>query len=627
MKLIRLKLKNFRCYKDLTILDIDHLTCLIGKNDHGKSTILEALDVFFNDKADKGDYSVDGDGPMEITCTFDELPKKVVLDSTFETTFAEEYLLNADGHLEIQRIYNMSAKSLIKSVNIVCEHPDNPILSTLLSMKNAKLKSLALDELKMDLKGVPKSKNPPLRAAIRNSLKGGITPTVIKVEGGLNGEDNLKEIWSSIKSLLPIFSLFKVDKNISDKDQDVQDPMKVAIKESLAISDIKSKLEEIQTAVRVASTAVAESTIEKLKDIDPQLAEKLKSEFTKEPKWDGIFDLTLLNDKGIPLNKRGSGVKRLVLLSFFQAQAEKRKLDSNAPAIIYAIEEPETAQHPNHQQILIKSLIELSQRDNVQVLFTTHSANLVKEIPIESLYFVTRDSETTIIEKGYNLETEQTNNETLDRIIDSLGILPNPKNLVDVLVFLEGIHDINALCNYSKLFSEHDKNYVDLHDNRKYAFVIAGGGNLRFYVDNKYLDGLPHPQVHIYDNDDAEYVKKVEKLNQEAGKKAFNTGKLMMENYLHHLAIEEAYADENIIINVPEITDDINVPRLIAQLVHNSDKQASDWETISEKNKKDKISRVKKILNNKAIKKMTIERLKERLGFDDIASWLKAIHN
>lgn len=46
MKLHSLKLKNFRGYREETNIVFDDLTVFIGKNDVGKSTILEALDIF-----------------------------------------------------------------------------------------------------------------------------------------------------------------------------------------------------------------------------------------------------------------------------------------------------------------------------------------------------------------------------------------------------------------------------------------------------------------------------------------------------------------------------------------------------------------------------------------------------
>lgn len=48
MILKSVKLKNFRCYKDEVIVPFKEITGLIGKNDAGKSTILEALEIFFN---------------------------------------------------------------------------------------------------------------------------------------------------------------------------------------------------------------------------------------------------------------------------------------------------------------------------------------------------------------------------------------------------------------------------------------------------------------------------------------------------------------------------------------------------------------------------------------------------
>lgn len=46
MKLTKLKIKNFRGYKEEIAIDFDNLTAFVGKNDIGKSTILEALDIF-----------------------------------------------------------------------------------------------------------------------------------------------------------------------------------------------------------------------------------------------------------------------------------------------------------------------------------------------------------------------------------------------------------------------------------------------------------------------------------------------------------------------------------------------------------------------------------------------------
>ena len=63
MKIESIKIKNFRSYEKETEIRFDDLSVLVGKNDIGKSTILEALDIFFNDgtgvvKIDKNDLNI-----------------------------------------------------------------------------------------------------------------------------------------------------------------------------------------------------------------------------------------------------------------------------------------------------------------------------------------------------------------------------------------------------------------------------------------------------------------------------------------------------------------------------------------------------------------------------------------
>lgn len=63
MKLYSLTLKNFRGYKDETKIVFDDLTAIVGRNDIGKSSILEALDIFCNSKPvhplEKSDINVE----------------------------------------------------------------------------------------------------------------------------------------------------------------------------------------------------------------------------------------------------------------------------------------------------------------------------------------------------------------------------------------------------------------------------------------------------------------------------------------------------------------------------------------------------------------------------------------
>ena len=73
MKLKRVRLRNFRCYKEETTFDIDELTVFVGKNDIGKSTLLDALHIFFEEvKIDADDATISGDkDDVRIICEFE----------------------------------------------------------------------------------------------------------------------------------------------------------------------------------------------------------------------------------------------------------------------------------------------------------------------------------------------------------------------------------------------------------------------------------------------------------------------------------------------------------------------------------------------------------------------------
>jgi predicted ATP-dependent endonuclease of OLD family len=625
MRLVKIKIKNFRCYKEETAFYLDDLTAIIGKNDVGKSAVVEAIDGFFNDTVDPGDLSNEADGnSIELTCFFEGISEEIILDTSVASSPKEEGILNLEEQLEVKKIFTFAAKKSTATY-LIANHPSDERLSNLLSMKNTPLKNYA-QEIGADLDGVNKRKNPPIRAAIRDHIGGGREVRELKVDGNIDNEDNIKAVWNSIKKLLPIFSLFKADKAFDDKDGDIKDPLQSAINEALALPEIQGLLSEIETKVKQYSTDIADRTIEKLKNFDENISERLRSDFNKPPSYSKVFDLTLLNENDIPLNKRGSGIRRLVVLSFFQAQAEKRKAEKNAPSIIYAIEEPETAQHPNHQQMIIDALHELSKQDGVQVFFTTHSANLVREIPVSSLRFISPNDAGNIgVEYGYNSDSNSTNENVISKVISTLGILPNPSERVKALLYVEGNHDVNALKRYSQLLSQYDPNIINLMDSESVGYVITGGSALKHYINQKHLDGLGKPEIHIYDSDVGSYVAAVRSINEQNNpiKIAFNTGKLELENYLHHDAIVEAYAESGTQMQLEEFGDQDDVPMLVAEAMNVATN--NNWDDLLHEKRKELSSNKKKILNTRAVEKMTIDRIREKNGYDELVNWLSEV--
>ena len=634
MKLKELRLKNFRSYTKETAIEISDLNVIIGRNDVGKSSILEALDIFFNSKPDKNDLSIINDNSqIEITCIFSELPERLILDDSVETSLNEEFLLNKNGNLEIKKMFPVSRTGSVSEKSVlVCEYPENPDLGDLLSKKLSTLR-LQFAELHLDTEGYDMRRSKDVRSAIRNHYYPDqdfhTVEKEIQIEGRLDNEDNRKKIWSGLKKYLPLFSLFFVDKPLNDQDSDIQDPMKEIVKEVLKKDSITPLLEKLKEEVQIASTEMADKTIEKLNELDSKLAETLRSNFPKEPSWITLFKLSLEDDRGVPLNKRGSGMRRLVLLSFFRAQVENRRT-TNAPNIIYALEEPETSQHPDFQLMIVNALKELSETSSAQVLFTTHNSNLAKEIPKHSLKYVFADSGNVKVENGTNSDGSD-NEDIIDRIIETLGALPDPKNKVKVLVFVEGENDVNGLINYSKILHGDDNTVINLENNEAVTFIPTGGSQLKYYIEKKYLDGLTQSQVHIYDSDKPEYVSLVASLNSEGNhrKMGYTTIKSEMENYLHHEAICDCYASLGITLSISSVSDNDDIPLIVAKAVHETSN--GDWDNINpdpiknNKKQKSKISRAKTNLNGIAVERMTVSRLRQRNGYNEIRGWLEKI--
>ena len=100
-KLLIEQLINFRGYESLEVNFDKNFNVIIGKNDIGKSTILEALDIFFEGgtiKADIDDCNVHAtDRSMSISVSFLPEEKDYTTD-TVPTNLKNEFGAVVDQH-------------------------------------------------------------------------------------------------------------------------------------------------------------------------------------------------------------------------------------------------------------------------------------------------------------------------------------------------------------------------------------------------------------------------------------------------------------------------------------------------------------------------------------------------
>ena len=481
MKIEKLILSNFRSYKDEIVIDLGDLNVFVGKNDIGKSTILEALDIFFNEgkgiiKIDKEDVNkqseAEGHTEIKIGVVFGEFPELLTIDATNATSLVSEYLLNSDGKLEIIKRFSNGGK---EKVFVKAFHPTNVACSDLHLKKQADLKKLLTAEMEC----ADQTKNSELRKSIWAYYSDSLGLADVEIE---LSKIDAKDTWEKLKNYLPLYALFQSDRKNSDGDSEVQNPMKLAVQEILKDQILMQKLNEVAVEVETKLREVADKTLEKLNEMNPEIAGCLNPVIPSSDslKWVDVFkSVSITGDDDIPINKRGSGVKRLVLLNFFRAEAERRKNENNVPDVIYAIEEPETSQHPSHQRKLIEAFIELSNIDNTQVLLTTHSPSIVKILEFEHLKLIKKNAikEVVTVEKhelpypslnevnflAFGESNDEYHNE-LYGFVESEGLLADYNNGRDTVEYIKIKRD-GSLQNVQIVISEYIRHQIHHPEN------------------------------------------------------------------------------------------------------------------------------------------------------------------
>ena len=467
MKIASVTITNFRGYQRQTTIDFNNLTVFVGWNDIGKSTILEALDLFFNDgkgiiKYDKSDLNIESEtNEFSVAVTFTELPEKIILDSAYETNLEDEYMLNENHQLEIVKTFNG-----IKCTGIYINalHPTHSQCDNLLVKKHQELKSIA-DAIGIKCENATANSN--LRKAIWQYYRDDLQLKCVRIDMAA-GED-VKKIWAKLVTFLPQYSLFQSDRQNSDGDKEIQDPLKMAVNLFFQDPEIQSVLSDVASKVEARLIEVSTRTLEKLKEMDPCMAEGLRPVVPSASslKWADVFkNVSICGDENIPINKRGSGVRRLILLNFFRAEAERRVLAGDSTGIIYAIEEPETSQHFANQKILADALIKLSTAPNTQVILTTHSGIFVKKLRAEDLRLVSKND----------------SNEKCVRTIEK-GVLP-----------YSSMNEINYIAFGEVTEEYHDELYGHI-ESKKWLCDYEKGKPTRPYI-RQYRDGNSCEMVH-----------------------------------------------------------------------------------------------------------------------------------
>ena len=202
MKLKSLILKNFRSYKDVKILFDKSMNVIIGQNDVVKSTILEALDIFFEGgtiKIDITDFSKNAEDNKIIIGTefVVDGEKEILIDTSNKTKLTDEYLLNGDGFLEIVKEFEIKNEKLQKEkVFIKAQYPKEYSNEPLINMKISDLKKKLNEKFnEEEVEDIDKRTN----AEIRKALYGKASNEFEEIKIDITKED-AKAVWEQLKN-------------------------------------------------------------------------------------------------------------------------------------------------------------------------------------------------------------------------------------------------------------------------------------------------------------------------------------------------------------------------------------------------------------------------------------------
>lgn len=402
MKIQSARIRNFRTLKDVTIT-FDNVTTFIGPNGTGKSTVLRALDWYFNGKPgslSEKDCSFGAiDEDIEVQVTFYDLTEKDrEALGKYAPAGADTFTAWKQRSASGLEVFSANAKGF----------PDFNDIKAATSATAKKELYAALRRTRTDL-GLPAATTGVAVDQAMTTWEAANTAQLVEAPETL--QTNFFGFNSGGKmSGLFDFVLVTADLRASEESLDGKASIIGRILERSV--DRAAADEEIATIVedaRVRQQRVYESKFKaQLKTMTTQLNEVVTS-YTpgrsvsvtpaevelKAPRT--TFDVSILDGATeTAVERQGHGFQRTLLISALQLLAQSGAASAEG-VICLAIEEPELFQHPIQAQTFAKVLRSLAEDSDkrIQVNYATHSPYFLEARHFDQVRRLTRSTDET----------------------------------------------------------------------------------------------------------------------------------------------------------------------------------------------------------------------------------------
>jgi len=536
MRITAITVRNYRSLKDVSI-QVEDYGVFIGANGSGKSSLLYALDWFFNGTTltnndihgyREGEILQPG-STIEVTVTFTDLTNK-------DRERLQQY--GRGDRAEIRRTWYANDKQT-KTVGNAKQGPGFADLRAdqAVAERRTKYRDLRTTLTELADLGGSASKDAILKALAEwesDTTHANMLVEVADADAnemmGWNGANILRECVRFV--LIPAAASIVDEVGSASKGTALTELVGTFMsaasaraqaawlqKHAAAVAElsgeIRRSIEEatgIQTSrinARLASLVPNASVT--LTPTVPEFAPKVSPSIATAVTIDGIT-----ND----ISRQGHGVQRGVMISMFQAivpDAEltrtthlvqegeddvtaQSRLDeslSGLPSIIVAIEEPEIYQHPIRARAFARTLVELSRQSGVQVLLATHSPYFVQPDQFAALHRFTYSGGRTSVANATISSVSASSGIDADKVEKAIiSYVPTEFSegfFADAVVLVEGQTDRVVIeATAAKLGQDLDRNGVTI-------LSVEGKGGMR--VARAILTTLGIPSYVLADGD------------------------------------------------------------------------------------------------------------------------------
>lgn len=341
MRITRVRIRNFRGIRDLEI-ELGKVTVLIGENNSGKTSVLDALKLCLRDLSPRRRFVFDGldfhlpDGRSEPTST-DPIEIEVMFSDRSDEEWDDELV----GRLTRARILQVDddERNHVR-LRVTCEYDSDS-------------REFSHQSSFVDLQGDPLSRAGP-RAL-----------TVLQEEIRYYYLTALRDAARHFDAKGPFWRPFLQDSQLS-REKKAEIEAKLHEVNELVVSS-HSSFEQVQDGLRRVQSVVPLATGEavSIEAVPGRMFDMLAK---------AQVQLGTTTGAKIPLHRHGEGTQSLAVLmlfsAFLEAQAEG--------AAVLALEEPEAHLHPS----AIRALWALVGGFTGQKLISTHSGELLAETDI-----------------------------------------------------------------------------------------------------------------------------------------------------------------------------------------------------------------------------------------------------